>query len=226
MNCKDVQLTILDQANDLPAPVREHLAHCPVCRSFADTHDHVLDATLTAEPSAELDNAVLRAARDRIAATPLAVVDLGKDLDQRPLSFRRSRRTARPSLYGQRLALAASLMLAAMAFALYFLSLQLSDKAGQLADAQQDPNVQAAYVQFLPDWPDHELDADLLDLAVELALSELVTGQPATAGGTGQLPAAGLTPGTTLGDALLEFELDLYLENGDSWLDVRRNDGA
>ncbi len=54
MKCQDVE-NILVEGGERSAEVREHLASCHSCRSFA----RLLDGTMAPRPSAELDKAVL-----------------------------------------------------------------------------------------------------------------------------------------------------------------------
>ena len=68
MKCKDAQLAVLAGSDGLPPKVQSHLAACPQCRAFAETHRFVLAATPVDAPRPDLDAAVLRAARIRLRA--------------------------------------------------------------------------------------------------------------------------------------------------------------
>lgn len=66
MNCRENQeLVCLHGAKDLPPDARDHLARCSACRAFAEACRAFTDSEVDAEPSAELDAAIIKLATRR-----------------------------------------------------------------------------------------------------------------------------------------------------------------
>jgi len=70
MNCHDFQEKIL-QGEVVPG-LLSHLGACRVCRGFIRLHDRILTPAVApqVQPAVELDEAILRAARERLALAP------------------------------------------------------------------------------------------------------------------------------------------------------------
>lgn len=70
MECEKIQRQIVESAPgaELPAPVREHVARCVVCRGVQKTQEALMKTmSMQAEPSAALDDVVRGLARSRLA---------------------------------------------------------------------------------------------------------------------------------------------------------------
>ncbi|MBT7165707.1 MAG: hypothetical protein HN904_23210 [Victivallales bacterium] len=66
MDCKNLQLILLDRSIPDTPEVREHLRACPECRRFAAFHAQLLEET-PANPPVAVEQAVLAAAGFRLA---------------------------------------------------------------------------------------------------------------------------------------------------------------
>ena len=66
MKCENVQNTILVAGDDLPANVKAHIDACSECQEFLATCRMVQDVPAAGSPGRDLDEAVLRGARERV----------------------------------------------------------------------------------------------------------------------------------------------------------------
>ncbi len=65
MQCKDIQLVVLEKENDnLSQDLQDHLASCEECRNFLSTSQTLLNASSLSAPSESIDRAILASARE------------------------------------------------------------------------------------------------------------------------------------------------------------------
>jgi len=140
MNCNEIQKRLLRGQTD-DAEVRRHVAACPDCRSFAAVVEAVEQCTSgTEEPDALLDQAVLRAARERRQTIA-------------------PRRTMVYRVFGPALASAAALALAGL---VWLFAIHSGNRPGVVV-ADREP---AAVQESIP-WGE-DIDAELIAIDAEL----------------------------------------------------------
>jgi hypothetical protein len=197
MNCRDVQLAILEQsAATLSKDAAAHLEVCAECRAFADLYRQTVENRAPTLPSAELDRQILTAARPLLAAR--------RKQASGPLRFRS---------WFFRVAAAA---LVALAFAGTVLLRRAPEHlARQQAGTTARPASTAPGQPAVITWDDLNRDLEQLSREIDSTLADMAADATPTAGKDSVKTAAGGQGASgldQLDEGLFELECDLYFE--------------
>ncbi|OGV71382.1 MAG: hypothetical protein A3K19_01470 [Lentisphaerae bacterium RIFOXYB12_FULL_65_16] len=210
MTCNDAQRTIIADEQSLSAAVRAHLGSCSACRAFAEAHRHALIPRPGLTPPADLDRQVLLVARQHLAAWRRAVPQKQEGDTSRGVQPARQILLFPVAWW----AAAAALAVVGVILACLFLAGRSGLKGPVVASSPSPVTTSTA-----PDWHASALDADMLALAVDLAMDgpatvTVASGTEDTAVGKRGVAETRSARGSSIEDAILELELNLFLDEG------------